>query len=98
MFVFFWVLFLGFTGDDNSALDESDGECGDDREPRPSCADYVMHFLTLFWKILFAFIPPTGNSCGNLPECHQLRVCDGGLIPINCTRPLSDVCFHEQSE
>lgn len=52
-----------FTGDDNSsALDEADGECADDREPRPSCGDYVMHFLTLFWKILFAFIPPTGKT------------------------------------
>lgn len=38
-----------------------------------------MHFLTLFWKILFAFIPPTGNSCGNLPEYrHQLSGDDGG--------------------
>lgn len=26
----------------------------------PSCGDYVLHFLTLFWKILFAFVPPTG--------------------------------------
>lgn len=60
------------SGDDNSALDEADGECADDREPRPSCGDYVMHFLTLFWKILFAFIPPTGNSCGNLPEYPKL--------------------------
>lgn len=23
--------------------------------------DYIMHFLTLFWKIIFAFIPPTGK-------------------------------------
>lgn len=27
----------------------------------PSCGDYVLHFLTLFWKILFAFVPPTGD-------------------------------------
>eukprot|EP00057_Strongylocentrotus_purpuratus_P007467 XP_011661941.1 PREDICTED: sodium/calcium exchanger 3 isoform X4 [Strongylocentrotus purpuratus] len=37
------------TGDDGA-----DGE-----EKLPSCGDYVMHFLTIFWKILFAFIPPT---------------------------------------
>lgn len=46
-----------FLGDDNSR-DEVDGEC---EEPSPSCGDYFMHFLTLFWKILFAFIPPTGS-------------------------------------
>ncbi|VDO86381.1 unnamed protein product [Schistosoma mattheei] len=23
--------------------------------------DYVMHFLTVFWKVLFAFVPPTGR-------------------------------------
>lgn len=39
-------------------MDETDGDI---EEPSPSCGDYVMHFLTLFWKILFAFIPPTGN-------------------------------------
>lgn len=37
-------------GDD----DEEDSE-----EKLPSCSDYVMHFLTLFWKVLFAFVPPT---------------------------------------
>lgn len=69
--VFFFC--FHFTGDDNLALDESDGECGEDRDvsPSPSCGDYFMHFLTLFWKILFAFIPPTGNSCGNF--YHQLN-------------------------
>ncbi|XP_033114906.1 sodium/calcium exchanger 1-like [Anneissia japonica] len=41
---------------------------GDDSEERlPSCLDYVMHFLTIFWKILFAFVPPTdiwgGYAC-----------------------------------
>ncbi|VDK69926.1 unnamed protein product [Dibothriocephalus latus] len=25
----------------------------------PSCGDYVMHFLTVFWKVMFAFVPPT---------------------------------------
>ncbi|VDP80157.1 unnamed protein product [Echinostoma caproni] len=32
---------------------------GDDEEKLPSCMDYVMHFLTVFWKVLFAFVPPT---------------------------------------
>lgn len=43
-------------GDDSGRSDEGDGE-----EPAPSCMDYCMHFLTLFWKIIFAFIPPTGE-------------------------------------
>ncbi|XP_040001616.1 sodium/calcium exchanger 1-like isoform X2 [Xiphias gladius] len=40
------------SGDDND-----DDECG--QEKLPSCFDYVMHFLTVFWKLLFAFVPPT---------------------------------------
>ncbi|XP_023833537.2 sodium/calcium exchanger 1-like [Salvelinus sp. IW2-2015] len=39
-----------------------DGDDDDEegREERlPSCYDYVMHFLTVFWKVLFAFVPPT---------------------------------------
>merc|ERR1712088_663236 len=34
--------------------DEEEGE-----EKMPSCGDYIMHFLTLPWKLIFAFIPPT---------------------------------------
>ena len=33
----------------------------DGEEKMPSCGDYIMHFLTLPWKLLFALIPPTGN-------------------------------------
>ncbi|XP_021947335.1 sodium/calcium exchanger 3 isoform X1 [Folsomia candida] len=46
-----------------SAGDEEGGgddeEEGEAEEKVPSCGDYVMHFLTIFWKILFAFVPPT---------------------------------------
>lgn len=45
---------------------KGDGDGDDDdegvRDNSPSCGDYFMHFLTLFWKLLFAFIPPTGNN------------------------------------
>jgi len=34
----------------------------------PSCGDYIMHFLTLPWKLVFAFIPPTGNFYHSLFE------------------------------
>uniref|UniRef100_A0A452GJ97 Sodium/calcium exchanger membrane region domain-containing protein n=1 Tax=Gopherus agassizii TaxID=38772 RepID=A0A452GJ97_9SAUR len=37
--------------------EDDDDECGE--EKLPSCFDYVMHFLTVFWKVLFAFVPPT---------------------------------------
>ncbi|XP_076870658.1 sodium/calcium exchanger 1a isoform X3 [Brachyhypopomus gauderio] len=40
-----------------SSGEGDDEECGE--EKLPSCFDYVMHFLTVFWKILFAFVPPT---------------------------------------
>nr|AAB52920.1 Na/Ca exchanger [Doryteuthis opalescens] len=38
-------------GDD----DDEEGE----EEKLPSCMDYIMHFVCLFWKVLFAFVPPT---------------------------------------
>ncbi|XP_067680572.1 sodium/calcium exchanger 3-like isoform X1 [Haliotis asinina] len=43
---------VGQLGDE----DESDEDA---EEKLPSCMDYVMHFLTLFWKVLFACVPPT---------------------------------------
>merc|ERR1719154_325432 len=40
--------------------DEDDEEEGEEGEGQmPSCGDYIMHFLTLPWKLIFAFIPPT---------------------------------------
>lgn len=47
------VIMYYVSGDD----DEEESE-----EKLPSCMDYVMHFLTLFWKVIFALIPPTGKS------------------------------------
>ncbi|XP_072231558.1 sodium/calcium exchanger 2a [Leuresthes tenuis] len=35
--------------------DEEEGQ----EERMPNCFDYFMHILCIFWKILFAFIPPT---------------------------------------
>ena len=45
-----------FSGDDEEEEDE--GEEGE--EKMPTCGDYIMHFLTLVWKLIFAFIPPAG--------------------------------------
>uniref|UniRef100_A0A672HSS4 Sodium/calcium exchanger 1-like n=1 Tax=Salarias fasciatus TaxID=181472 RepID=A0A672HSS4_SALFA len=42
------------------AITVSSGGNVDSREKKlPSCFDYVMHFLTVFWKLLFALVPPT---------------------------------------
>uniref|UniRef100_A0A1A7YTK2 Solute carrier family 8 (Sodium-calcium exchanger), member 2b n=1 Tax=Iconisemion striatum TaxID=60296 RepID=A0A1A7YTK2_9TELE len=41
------------------AVTVSAGDGDDEEERLPSCSDYVMHFLTVFWKVLFAFVPPT---------------------------------------
>ncbi|XP_043931723.1 sodium/calcium exchanger 1-like [Protopterus annectens] len=40
-----------------SAGDDDEEDSGE--EKLPSCFDYIMHFLTVFWKVLFAFVPPT---------------------------------------
>lgn len=41
--------------------EEEGGEEGaEPSEPKsPSAFDYFMHFISLFWKLLFAFVPPT---------------------------------------
>ena len=49
LFYLNFQIFRYFIGDDD-----------DDDEKIPTCSDYVMHFFTLFWKLLFAFVPPTG--------------------------------------
>ncbi|XP_054586431.1 sodium/calcium exchanger 2a [Nothobranchius furzeri] len=40
-----------------SAGEGDDEEGGEQRTP--NCFDYFMHILCVFWKILFAFVPPT---------------------------------------
>ena len=48
--------------DDETEGGEEEGEGEREKsEPSPTVADYVIHFMTLFWKLLFAFVPPTGE-------------------------------------
>merc|ERR1712112_68247 len=70
--------------------DEEEGEEGEEGEEKmPSCGDYIMHFLTLPWKLIFAFIPPTDsfasktaaiedetadNSVGNVTGSNAVNV------------------------
>ncbi|RZC35207.1 Na Ca ex domain containing protein [Asbolus verrucosus] len=64
-----------------SASDESD-------EKEPSGLDYVMHVVTLFWKILFAFVPPTDIFRGYL--CFFVSILCIGVV----TAVIGDVASH----
>ncbi|KAI3352682.1 hypothetical protein L3Q82_020156, partial [Scortum barcoo] len=55
-----------------SSGDDDNDECGE--EKMPSCFDYVMHFLTVFWKLLFAFVPPTDYWNGWACFCVSISV------------------------
>ncbi|XP_077585349.1 sodium/calcium exchanger 1b isoform X2 [Stigmatopora nigra] len=66
--------------------DDDDDECGE--EKLPSCFDYVMHFLTVFWKVLFAFVPPT--EYWNGWACFVVSICMIGLL----TAIIGDLACH----
>ena len=56
-----YLFFVHFIGDDEEEEEGEGGEEGEGEEKMPTCGDYIMHFLTLFWKVLFATIPPAGK-------------------------------------
>merc|ERR1712048_1188165 len=71
------------------ADDDEEGEEGEDDEPKmPSCGDYIMHFLTLPWKLIFAVIPPTAIANG-----YPTFVVSIAAIGI-CTAVIGDVAGH----
>merc|ERR1719187_1084621 len=74
-------------GDEDEG-DEEEGEEGEAEEKMPSCMDYVMHFVTIIWKILFAFIPPTDVISG-YPTFVISILGIGG-----CTAIIGDVASH----
>merc|ERR1711972_1104307 len=57
-------------------------------EKMPSCGDYIMHFLTLPWKLIFAFIPPTALANG-----YSTFVISIAFIGA-CTAIIGDVAGH----
>lgn len=71
-------------GDDDDG--EGEGEGGE--EPTPTFGDYFMHILTVFWKILFAFIPPTDIAGGYL--CFVVSITCIGVV----TAVIGDVASH----
>jgi len=66
--------------------DEEEGEEGE--EKMPSCGDYIMHFLTLPWKLIFALIPPTAIYEGY--PTFVVSILAIGL----CTAVIGDVAGH----
>ncbi|KAJ3590078.1 hypothetical protein NHX12_008033 [Muraenolepis orangiensis] len=61
----------------------------DDQEERlPSCYDYVMHFVTVFWKVLFACVPPT--ELWNGWACFCVSISSIGLL----TAVIGDLASH----
>ncbi|XP_071396328.1 sodium/calcium exchanger 2-like isoform X5 [Centroberyx affinis] len=74
------------------AVTVSAGDGDDDEEGReerlPSCYDYVMHFLTVFWKVLFACVPPT--EYWNGWACFCVSITAIGLL----TAVIGDLASH----
>ncbi|XP_077262583.1 sodium/calcium exchanger 3 isoform X2 [Temnothorax americanus] len=62
------------------ALTVSGGDEGDtEGQPSsPSAMDYLMHSLTIFWKVLFAFVPPTDIAGGYL--CFIVSILGIGVV------------------
>merc|ERR1711990_1231442 len=84
-------IFEAFTvqaeGDDDE--EEEEGEEGAEKEEKmPTCGDYIMHFLTLFWKVIFSFIPPAGIANGY--PCFVISIAMIGF----CTAVIGDVAGH----
>jgi len=72
-------------GDD----DDEEGEDGEEGEEKmPSCGDYIMHFLTLPWKLIFAFIPPTAIYDGYPTFVISIFFIGG------CTAIIGDIAGH----
>jgi len=60
----------------DSGEEDADKEGGE--TVKPGCMDYVMHYLTLPWKLLFALIPPTEYFGGWL--CFVVSIVLIGLV------------------
>ncbi|XP_069389935.1 sodium/calcium exchanger 2b [Paralichthys olivaceus] len=70
------------------AVTVSAGDGDEDEERLPSCCDYVMHFLTVFWKVLFACVPPT--EYWNGWACFLVSISSIGLL----TAVIGDLASH----
>jgi len=75
-------------GDDDEEEEEGGEEGEEGEEKMPTCGDYIMHFLTLFWKVIFATIPPAGLGAGY--PCFVISIAMIGV----CTAVIGDVAGH----
>merc|ERR1711881_284927 len=75
-------------GDDDEEEEEGGEEGEEGEEKMPTCGDYIMHFLTLFWKVIFATIPPAGLGAGY--PCFVMSIAMIGV----CTAVIGDVAGH----
>ncbi|XP_008330731.1 sodium/calcium exchanger 2a isoform X1 [Cynoglossus semilaevis] len=64
--------------------DEEEGQ----EQRMPNCFDYFMHILCIFWKILFAFVPPT--QYWNGWACFIVSICVIGFL----TALIGDLASH----
>ncbi|XP_076313890.1 sodium/calcium exchanger 1-like [Tachypleus tridentatus] len=67
---------------------EDEDEGNGDEEKMPTCSNYIMHFFTLFWKIIFAFVPPTDYVDGWL--CFVFSIIVIGFL----TAIIGDLASH----
>lgn len=68
--------------DDNVSQDSGKGSDSEDAGGQGSgCVEYVLHFISFGWKVLFAFIPPVGIANGWLTFIVSLT-CIGILTAI----------------
>jgi len=85
---------------DEEEEEEEGSKAGEGAErPRvPSLGDYIMHCLTLFWKVLFAFVPPTGqptssrvfNVLVHKVQCMYICLLPASSVPLRFT-PTCDI-------
>jgi len=69
--------------------DDEEGEEGEEAEEAlPSCMDYTMHFLTFFWKLAFATVPPCEYWSGW--ACFVVSIIQIGV----CTAIVGDIASH----
>ncbi|XP_076317519.1 sodium/calcium exchanger 3-like isoform X1 [Tachypleus tridentatus] len=72
----------------NAADDDDEQDDENEEDKMPTCSDYVMHFFTIFWKVIFAFVPPTDYVDGWL--CFVFSIVVIGIL----TALIGDLASH----
>ncbi|XP_047349004.1 sodium/calcium exchanger 1 isoform X5 [Vespa velutina] len=62
---------LTVSGGDEEDDAEGGGSGGGGESSSPTPADYLMHSITIFWKVLFAFVPPTDTFASKVAACQD---------------------------